>query len=169
VALSVDRSHVHQKPARRAALWALSVLNSSTGRIHPGEPGPSPKRIDRCHSGCPGQCRRQARSSRACHRRIRSVRRAIGAASPIALSASPFWKDFLRSLTRRGLRGVKLVRRKIDPGSITSPPHCRRSQEPARGRNESAEHQPAKMPGALDAQPPRPGRQDPPRHRRRAG
>jgi putative transposase len=49
--------------------------------------------------------------------------------------AEPFWKDFLRSLTTRGLRGVKLVRREIDPRSISSPPHCRRSQGPARGRH----------------------------------
>src|SRR5690242_21136757 len=29
--------------------------------------------------------------------------------------AEPFWKEFLRSLTRRGLRGVKLVRRARGP------------------------------------------------------
>jgi transposase-like protein len=39
--------------------------------------------------------------------------------------AEPFWKDFLRLLTTRGLRGVKLVRREIDPRSIFDPPHPR--------------------------------------------
>ncbi len=84
-ALSLDRCHIHQKPAGRTDC------------------------LDRCDSGCRSQCRRQARSPRPCHRRIRSVRREIGAPSPISFSASPFWKDFLRSLTARGLRGVKLV------------------------------------------------------------
>jgi len=106
-ALSLDRRHLHQKPAGRAY------------------------RFHRCNSGCRGECRRQARSSRACDRRIRSVRREIGAPSPISCPASPFWKDFLRSLTTRGLRGVKLVQRKIDPRSIFDPPHPRRSQGPA--------------------------------------
>ena len=34
-----------------------------------------------------------------------------------ASEAEPFWTDFLRSLTRRGLRGVKLVIRMPTKGS----------------------------------------------------
>jgi len=52
--LRLDATY-NQGPRRREALRALLDLNSSTGRIHPGKPGPSPKRQPGGDSGRGGQ------------------------------------------------------------------------------------------------------------------
>ena len=92
------------------------------------------------HSGCRSQCRRQARGSGPRHWGIRS-RALLEGLSEIPDNTRPAQREARHS----------------------------QSQGPAGGCYQSAEHQPAKMPGPLDAQSPRPGRQDAPRRRRRHG
>ena len=66
--------------------------------------------------------------------------------------AEPFWTEFLRSLTRRGLRGVKLVISDAPPGAES-------------GNRQGARCHLAALPGTLHAQCPGSCRQDTAAHR----